>query len=215
MSIWITCTCFSKASRTTVLLSTLKSVFWVNSTTLPFWVDSSSIYTLPSQSDAVRNFQCPSNSGKLHSFLGLINLYHQFLTHAGTLVHPMHWLCHSSFTPNPLSWNDDFQSLLCSAALLTYPSPGVQLRISSDVSDPGTGAVLDHNQSGIWLPLSFFSKLFSPSESKYCTFDMELLVAYLADYQSQPFIGASFPSSPIIGPLSMHGDLFVRVPIKN
>lgn len=82
----------------------------------------------------------------------------------------------------------DARSILVDATLLAHPMPSAPLRVSSDASDLGVGAVLEQYSRGMWLPLSFFSKHLSRAELKYSEFDRELLAAYLAIRKFQPFI---------------------------
>jgi hypothetical protein len=51
---------------------------------------------------------------------------------------------------------------------------------TTDASDSHVGAVLQQRSRGSWRPLAFFSHKLSPTESRYSTFDTELLAAYLA-----------------------------------
>ena len=49
----------------------------------------------------------------------------------------------------------------------------------TDASDIAVGAVLQQNINGTWQPISFSRKM-TPAESRYSTFDCELLAVYLA-----------------------------------
>ena len=42
------------------------------------------------------------------------------------------------------------------------------------------GAVLQQHINGNWHPISFFSRKLTPAETRYSTFDRELLAVYLA-----------------------------------
>ena len=50
----------------------------------------------------------------------------------------------------------------------------------TDASDKAVGAVLQQNINGTWQPISFFSRKMTPAETRYSTFDRELLAVYLA-----------------------------------
>ena len=50
----------------------------------------------------------------------------------------------------------------------------------TDASDTAVGAVLQQHINGIWRPISFFSRKMTPAETRYSTFDRELLAVYLA-----------------------------------
>ena len=49
----------------------------------------------------------------------------------------------------------------------------------TDASDTAVGAVLQHIH-GTWHPISFFSRKMTPAETRYSTFDRELLAVYLS-----------------------------------
>lgn len=50
----------------------------------------------------------------------------------------------------------------------------------TDASDKVIGAVLQQYVDGQWKPMSFFSRKLKPAETRYSTFDRELLTIYLA-----------------------------------
>ena len=50
----------------------------------------------------------------------------------------------------------------------------------TDASDVAVGAVLQQYVDGMWHLISFFSKKMKPAETRYSTFDRELLAIYLA-----------------------------------
>ena len=50
----------------------------------------------------------------------------------------------------------------------------------TDASDTAVGAVLQQHIEGTWHPISFFSHKLTPAETRYSTFDRELLAVYLA-----------------------------------
>ena len=70
---------------------------------------------------------------------------------------------------------------LAAAALLVHPRIGAEIRIVSDASDSGMGAVLEQlSLTGIWEHLAFISKKFSSSQRKYSAYDHELTTIYEA-----------------------------------
>ena len=50
----------------------------------------------------------------------------------------------------------------------------------TDASDMAVGAVLQQHIQGTWHPISFFSHKMTPAETRYSTFDQELLAVYLS-----------------------------------
>ena len=68
------------------------------------------------------------------------------------------------------------------ATLLIHPVEDAPTALTVDASSIlAMGGVLEQRTNGVWRPLEFFSrKLRTPRETKYSTFDRELLAAHLA-----------------------------------
>lgn len=65
--------------------------------------------------------------------------------------------------------------------MLIHPArQDTQLRLSNDISNIETGAVLEQFTDGICQPSGFFSHKMLPSQTHYSTYDWELLAAYQA-----------------------------------
>ena len=147
-------------------------------------LDSAGIRPLEQKLQTIRDFPHPLSTRKLREFLGLVNIYHHFLPHA-TDLHPLHELLpRSPQTVKTLEWTDQAtsaflaaNSALADATLLSHPQPNAQLAIMSDTSDI---AVLKQRIGDQWQPISYFSRKFTPEETRYSMFDRELLTIYLA-----------------------------------
>ena len=72
------------------------------------------------------------------------------------------------------------KSALATASLLVRPLPSAKLALAVDASATPVGAVLQQFEDRAWAPLAFFSRKLSASETRYSTFDRELLAAFLA-----------------------------------
>ena len=68
--------------------------------------------------------------------------------------------------------------MIKSAVLLVHPVVGAPLRLTTDASDQGLGAVLEQEINKQWLPLGFFSHRLTPPEKNYSTFDKELTACF-------------------------------------
>ena len=64
--------------------------------------------------------------------------------------------------------------------MLVHPLPGAVISLVTDASDTHIGGILQQLSAGSWRPLAFFSRKLSPPESKYSTFDRELLAVFAA-----------------------------------
>ena len=64
--------------------------------------------------------------------------------------------------------------------MLQHPHHDASTCIATDASDHAVGAVLQQLINGTWSPIAYFSKKLQPAETRYSTFDRELLAVYLA-----------------------------------
>ncbi len=64
--------------------------------------------------------------------------------------------------------------------MLHHPHHDAPTSIATDISEQAVGAVLQQLMNGSWAPIAYFSKKLQPAQTKYSTFDRELLAIYLA-----------------------------------
>ena len=64
--------------------------------------------------------------------------------------------------------------------VFSHPKPDTPTSIMTDASDIAVGAVLQQYIANDRCPISYFSKKLKPAESRYSTFDRELLAVYLS-----------------------------------
>ena len=146
------------------------------------------ISPLPEKVQAIRDFPQPQTERQLRRFIGLVNFYHRFLPHGADLMHPLHALLPAGKAKSQnLTWTDTAvasfnttKEALAAASLLSYPQPEAPTCLMTDASDTAVGAVLQQHVNGAWHPISFFSRRMTPAETRYSTFDRELLAVYLS-----------------------------------
>ena len=151
-------------------------------------IDCHGLTPLPDKVQAVRDFPQPQSQRQLRRFIGLVNFYHRFLPHCAELMQPLHSLLSSSKSKSQtLTWTDSAiaafnatKDALANASLLSYPQPDAPTCLMTDASDTAVGAVLQQHIHGTWHPISFFSRKMTPAETRYSTFDRELLAVYLS-----------------------------------
>ena len=80
------------------------------------------------------------------------------------------------------------KELLVTATLLNHPAPDAPTCIMTDASDVAVGAVLQQFIDGMWKPISYFPRKLNPAESRYSTYDRELLAIYLSVWHFHHFI---------------------------
>ena len=177
---------FERLRHYGIIINPQKCVFGVPSVEfLGHSVDSSGIHPLPATVQTILDFPQPTSRRQLRTFLGLTNFYHRFIPRCAKLTDPLNTLLVES--KEQLSWNDSqihaFSAVkegLANATLLVHPKPHALTNIMTDASDTAVGAVLQQHVDGQWQPISFFSKKLQPAETRYSTFDRELLAIYLA-----------------------------------
>ena len=74
------------------------------------------------------------------------------------------------------------KQVLADTTMLAHPQHDAPIALSVDASDTAVGGVLEQFVSDTWQPLAFFSCMLRPPETKYSTFDHELLAVYLDIY---------------------------------
>lgn len=125
-----------------------------------------------------------------------MNFYHHFVNDCARIIKPLNNL--STTVKNDtqkLQWSDqaavaftNIKQAFVSATLLFHPKQDESTSIMTDASDYAVGAVWQQYVDQQWCRIAYFSKKFKPSESKYSTYDRELLAVYLAIKHFNHFI---------------------------
>lgn len=164
-------------------------------------VDKDGIYPLEEKVRAVREFPKPSTQRELRQFLGLINFYHRFIPRCARILQPLHSILSGKSPQNArLEWTEptveaftNIKTALADASMLCHPQPEAPTSIITDASDVAVGAVLQQLINSVWSPIAYFSRKLRPAETRYSTFDRELLAMYLAIRHFRHFVeGRSF-----------------------
>ena len=158
-----------------------KCTFMANSVEyLGHRIDQEGIHALPHKVSAIVNAPAPTNVQELRSFLGLINYYSKFIRNLASLLHPLNQLLQVN---KKWEWTDkcatafkQAKQQLISAKVLTHYNPELPLRMASDASAYGIGAVISHVlPDGSEKPISFASRTLTPSEKNYSQLEKEAL----------------------------------------
>ena len=90
-----------------------------------------------------------------------------------------------------LTWTDSAltafttaKEALAEASLLFHPAPDAPTNIMTDASDTAVGVILQQYITGDWHPIAYFSKKLKSAETRYSTFDRELLHSCVPCYQA-------------------------------
>ena len=125
---------------------------------------------------------------KLRQFIGLINFYRCFIPQCAKIMQPLHLLLtHPKDKSSLIIWTEEttaafnaIKSSLADATLLTHAVLDAPTCIMTDASDFAVGGVLQQLIDGHLHQISYFSKVLKPAETRYSTFDRELLAVYLS-----------------------------------
>ena len=180
-------TVFDRLATHGIVINPNKCLFGVSELEfLGHHINADGISPLPDKVQVVRDFPLPQSQRELRRFIGLVNFYHRFLPHGAQLMQPLYALL-SPKTSHTITWSkgaitafDNTKYALANASLLYYPKAEAPTCLLTDASDTAVGAVLQQFVNDAWHPISFFSKRMSSTESRYSTFDRELLAVYLA-----------------------------------
>ena len=184
-------------------------------------VTARGIRPLEDKVSAVRNFPQPSSLRGLREFLGMVNFYHRFIPNCAGLSQPFNQLLSSSkHTSCQLTWDEAattafhaIKQALADATLLVHPKPLAPTCIMADSSEYAVGAVLQQYIDDGQHPIAYFSKKLRPAETRYSTFDRELLAVYLSIKHFRYFVeGREFfvlnDHKPLTYALAVHTDKY-------
>lgn len=133
----------------------------------------------------IHDMQPPKSQTELKRFLGMVNYYHRFVPHMADILNPLNDML--NYKNKSLNMDDKalqafekVKTSLSEATMLVHPQTDAPTCLATDASDTAVGAVLQQYIGNEWKPLAFFSKKLKPAETRYSTFDRELLAMYLA-----------------------------------
>ncbi|KAL0231407.1 hypothetical protein GEMRC1_010811 [Eukaryota sp. GEM-RC1] len=154
-----------------------------------------------SRIDALINLPKPTNVKEVRSLIGSINFIRDWLPGISDLIQPIiNFIKQDSKSKGPpksIKWNDSHDALLdqikhliASNIPLALPDPDKHILISCDASDLAVGGTVwmeipPNSPTGTplrdrkVLPLSFYSKILSPSQQRWSTMQKELYAILL------------------------------------
>ena len=184
-------------------------------------VTTNGIQTLEEKVSTVCNFPQPASIRGLREFLGMVNFYQRFIPNCVRPLQPLNqFLSSSKHTSSQLTWDDTasaafdaIKQALADATLLAHPKLLAPTSIMTCASKYAVGAVLQQYIDDEWHPIAYFFKKLRLAETRYSTFDRELLAIYLAIKHFRYFIeGREFfvlsDHKPLTFALAIHTDKY-------
>ncbi|GBM95445.1 Transposon Tf2-9 polyprotein [Araneus ventricosus] len=137
--------------------------------------------------EALVNYPQPQDVSALRRFLAMLNFYRRFIPNAAEIQHILYDLVKGKKKRDKttIDWSEAavqaFQTCknsIAQAALLAHPNSEAKLSLVVDASNTGIAGTLQQTYLKNTQPLAFFSRKLTPAESRYSTYDRELLVVY-------------------------------------
>lgn len=166
-----------------------KCIFGV--TSLDFLGHNVSVKGILPSNDRIKiidSYPVPETLKQLERFLGMINFYHRFVPQFSQTLQPLYSLANATRLAKEkrlFAWSAECQksfsiakTSLINAALLAHPCKDAHLTLTTDASNTSIGAVLEQTINNTSQPIAYFSRKLSPAQTRYSTFDRELLAIY-------------------------------------
>ena len=126
-------------------------------------VDSEGLHVAPGKVEAIVNAPKPQNVTELRVYLGLVNYYGKFITNLASTIQPFNSLLQKN---SKWVWSEECTKAvqeanekLTSSHILTHYNPSLPIRLATDASQYGIGAVLFHvTPDRVEKPIAFASR---------------------------------------------------------
>jgi hypothetical protein len=134
----------------------------------------------PEKLRTLREYPIPKNVKEVQSYVGFIGFYRAWISDFSSIAKPLFNL---SKKDTRFAWTEEHQSAferlrdsLLEGLTIMYPDFTRPFIIATDASAFGVGAVLaQEDERGREKPISFASRLLTPTEAKYSTIEREAL----------------------------------------
>ena len=133
---------------------------------------------------AIKAHPKPSIKSQLMSFLGMLNFFRRYLLGAASILKLLTDATHGAGGKHSqLEWTKKMEKAFVNAKAahtdathLAHPIQEAELSLAVDASNHHVGVALQQwSPSSEWQPLSFFSRKLTNRETRYITFNRELL----------------------------------------
>ncbi len=133
---------------------------------------------VPARVRAIQDIPTPVNTTALKSFIGHIGFIAEFIPDCQTLLKPLHTLSAAS----EFTWRDEhteafnaIKDVLSSDTVLAHPNMDKPWHLQTDASLFGVGGILwQGEEDEDWEVVSYFSKCFTDTQTRWSTYDQEL-----------------------------------------
>lgn len=155
-------------------------------------VSSKGIRPDPMKVSAIENMPRPQCKKDVQRFMGMINYMGKFIPNLSEKIAPLRWLTEKK---NEWDWNQEqekawqqLKKVLTEEPVLRFYDPARPMKISSDASKTGLGAVLLQKYEEDWQPVAYASRSMTGAETRYAQIEKELLSITFASERFHQFI---------------------------
>jgi hypothetical protein len=145
-------------------------------------VSAQGIKVLPERVEAIRNFPPPKNLKAVRRFLGMAGFYGRFIERFSQIVEPLHALKRKNVW---FLWGDvqqtafeQLKDALSTPPVMQIPDFSSKFTLVCDASDITISAVLHQKKGEDLVPITYSSRLLSPTERRYSVHEECLAMVY-------------------------------------
>ena len=143
-------------------------------------VTAEGISPVKSKVEDLKNIPAPKNAKELVTFLSAVGYYRRYIPNMATIIAPLDKLRSKKeawkWTNVEQGAFEELKKELCSDRTLTCYNPKLPIRVDTDASGVGLGAVISHVFSdGSERPIEYASRTLSEAERRYSQIDKEAL----------------------------------------
>ncbi|XP_055585346.1 uncharacterized protein K02A2.6-like [Uranotaenia lowii] len=174
----------SKLKETGFVLNKTKCEFFKSGVSyLGHYIDSDGLHKDPEKVESIIQLGVPKDVKEVRAFVGLVNYYAKFCPSLAQHLKPLYRLLQEEVK---FRWSKECQEafkaakqLLADDTVLAHYDRNLPIKLYSDASKEGIGAVIVHVfPDGKERPVSFASRVFKKHESNYSVIDREALAIY-------------------------------------
>ena len=142
-------------------------------------ISSRGVSILPDRIKTIQQYPPPNNLRALRRFVGMVGFYARFIPGYSDIAAALHSLKRKGV---PFVWAQEQQKAferlkraLCEAPVLQISDFSRDFVLATDASDVAVSAVLQQRINGSLVPISYHSRILSPAERGYSTYEKECL----------------------------------------
>lgn len=134
-------------------------------------IQNNSVRPLKDNLISIRDFPTPKTQKNIRQFLGKINFYHEYIPRSSIILDPLHNLLRKN---EKFVWSEkceesfnQIKRYLCSQPVLEIYDKNLPIKIFTDASLEGVGAILKQTQlDGKDKPVAYFSKKLNEAQKR-------------------------------------------------